>query len=205
MAPRNDAQRRPLMVTAREAADLLRGMRRGLRPVRGPGIKDADDGLFIPGANGRGYAVGDGASEFPSVLTAATLMTGHAARWWYTWAEITAWTSLLPSSGAIATYSTTGGRGGSGATPSGSNLGGAYNVSELLIPASPGGTTAWYVDGVQANSSNTSTSYPAGFSPRSLVYGGSRIAYLRHENWGGTTRYAIVWVGGRLTHDGTCT
>ena len=149
-------------------------------------------------------------TTFPAVITGNAAMTGHTARWWYAWTEITSWTSILPSSGAAMTYSTTGGIGGTAiATPSGSDLGGAFNVWEATHVANPGSTTAWYVGGVQANSNNTTTDYPGTFGVRPVGGGGSAtthrlnvIVLMRPFTVGGVTRYGFY--GPPVTHDGAC-
>lgn len=151
-----------------------------------------------------------GVEMFPAVVTGNALMAGHTARWWYAWSEIMSWTSLLPSSGAAATWDTTGGRAGTAiATPSGSDLGGAVNLWEMRHTASPGGTAEWYVGGIQANSANPTTSYPANWAPRPIGGGGANNMHrLSVPVWmtpivvATVTRYMIV--GPAITHDGLC-
>ncbi len=151
-----------------------------------------------------------GDNSFPAIITGNALMTGHTARWWYAWAEVMGWTSILPSSGAAGTYVTTGGRYGTAIpAPSGSDLGGAFNVWEYTHVANPGGTTAWYPGGIQANSSNTTTSYPSTFGVRPVGGGGNatthRLSVLVRMypfDFASVTRYG--YFGPAVTHDGAC-
>ena len=192
----------PLLVTPAQVRELERAIKRANRPVTGSGVRDYDHALIInPSRRESGTGEGGGDDSFLAIITGNATMTGHTARWWYAWTEIVTNVELLPSSGAAATY-VSGGLGGTAiATPSGSDLGGAYNRAELLNLPNPGGTSAWYIGGVQSNPNNTTTNYPAGASPRPANYGGTRIVRMRPVLWSGITRYEFNW---STSHDGTC-
>lgn len=195
----------------REALEDVIGRVRGLR-IEGTAVKafsNTPAGIIgrIDADTARG---GTGDDSFLAVITGNAAMTGHTARWWYAWTEIMSWTAVLPSSGTAGTYVTTGGRTGTAiATPSGSDLGGAFSWREFAHVANPGSTTPWYVGGIQANSNATTTDYPSTFAPRPVDGGGADnthrqnvIVRLRPYDFGGVTRHGF---DGPITmSDGAC-
>jgi hypothetical protein len=128
----------------------------------------------------------------PVAITGNTALGSTNARWTYSGTEV-----QLDTSNSYAAVS------------GGLSLTGILNLSELNIIAKSG-TTAWYVGGVQANSTTTSSAYPTGFAPRPVGGGGTSATHKRDvivavtEIWdsAGTATYVIER---NLTHDGTCT
>lgn len=124
--------------------------------------------------------------RFLAALTASTAQAGYAARWDYTFAEVT-----LSDAGYDTT---TDGREGT-----------AMNLIELAHIAEPAADQPWYVWGVDHHGDD----YPAGFGVRPVGGGGTTgthkvdvvVELTIRTNSDGSTVYTFEGLG---SHDGTC-
>lgn len=193
----------PIDLTPWDARELQR-IRRKIDTLSGPGVTNTPERVTIAGQAPAPQRAAPVATPFffLAEITGSTTLGSTGARWKYAWREVEF------DGDSYATLS--GGRSGTTGAASGSDLGYALNLNEMTITTAKSGTTAWYIDGVQANSTTSGSAYPTGFGVRPIGGGGTTgthklnaLVWMRDAiDKNGDRRF---YFAAKMNHDGSCT